>query len=777
MWPFKNKHAETEQEQKEPKFLELRSSKWFIVSTICVASFSSFPFFQTKLERRIGVADGGLEFWNSMLLTAFGLAQLLASPLFGYYADRSPSRRTPLLLGFFSNAAATAVLYVAQNVWILALSRFLQGLSAAIVYTVGFALLADTVGSKDIGQWMGYVISSLNIGMLISPTIGGIMYAKFGYASLFIVMFSLIAIDIVMRLFMIEKKVAARLKKGNEIPGDSQAYGTFQPSTNEAVCEQENPVVSSTSDDAASEPLPGNNQDQLLPADSKKHPIALVTLLKSPRIWADLYGVWRNTTDQIAGLCVLLTLYGIARVFGSSPLGADLSRAVASMEKETPGIFGKAGASGQVFSLYTSASAAGVLAGPAWTSFAFGEMSWIFFVSSLAILTATVAIPVVLFTEPKKSLFQKPVTQYLPSESDKNFRRDKHTPNGIQGFRLLLHVRNFIISEVELSDEISGEGGKDIDETAMKNKLRKSGEAIANAWETISYITEITGESGAGKTQFLLTLLLSAQLPAPHGLAAPTLYISTESSLPTTRLSQLLRTHPFLSSHPYPPSLDRIISIVTPDLESQDHILRFQVPVAIKRHGIRLLIVDSVAANYRAEFERPGVTKGGGNMAQRSAELVRLGQLLREIAREFEVAVVVANQVADRFTGGSGRTSPLAFNQRRQGNIHSSPLARRNLGINGSAPIPSSSMNVPMSSIPGSSIGGRIGSRDYSTITSDPMSLDHQQRWFTGWGDDPHPSYTSSKNVKTPSLGLIWTTQNSMPDSTYKKSRVWTSKK
>ncbi|TGO26672.1 hypothetical protein BPAE_0055g00440 [Botrytis paeoniae] len=484
MWPFKTQTSETQGECREPRFLNFRSSKWFIVSTICVASFSDsfiygvvIPVLPNELERRIGIADEDLEFWNSMLLTAFGLAQLIASPLFGYYADQSSSRRTPLLMGFFSNAAATAVLYFAQNVWILALSRFLQGLSAAVVYTVGFALLADTVGSKDIGQWMGYVISSLNIGMLISPTIGGIMYAKLGYGSLFIVMFILIAIDIVMRLFMIEKKVAARLKKDKTV-AEAHTYGTFQQSVDNAIFEQQNSSTPSTNN-IASEPLLGNNQNQTPPADNKKHPIALVTLLKSSRIWADLYGVWvtvfllasfdaalpifverkfnwdstgaglifltitfpiflapiagklsdvwpsrwltasyfiisavftvllvlihRNSTDQIAGLAILLTLYGVARVFGSSPLGADLSRAVASMEKETPGIFGKTGASGQVFSLYTSASAAGVLAGPAWTSYAFGERSWIFFVSSLGILTATVAIPVILFTEPEKS--------------------------------------------------------------------------------------------------------------------------------------------------------------------------------------------------------------------------------------------------------------------------------------------------------------------------------------------------------------------------------------
>lgn len=255
-----------------------------------------------------------------MLLTAFGFAQLIASPLFGYYADRSPSRRTPLLLGFFSNAAATAVLYLAQNVWILALSRFLQGLSAAVVYTVGFALLADTVGSADIGQWMGYVISSLNIGMLISPTIGGIMYAGFGYASLFIVMFILIAIDIVMRLFMIEKKVAARLRKDKDV-GETQTYGTFQQDVGEAIFEQQHPPAAPSSN-SASEPLLGNNQNQPPPTDDKKHPIALVTLLKSPRIWADLYGVW-VTVFLLASFDAALPIF-VERKFNWDSTGAGL---------------------------------------------------------------------------------------------------------------------------------------------------------------------------------------------------------------------------------------------------------------------------------------------------------------------------------------------------------------------------------------------------------------------------------------------------------------------
>jgi DNA repair protein RAD57 len=38
--------------------------------------------------------------------------------------------------------------------------------------------------------------------------------------------------------------------------------------------------------------------------------------------------------------------------------------------------------------------------------------------------------------------------------------------------------------------------------------------------------------------------------------------------------------------------------------------------------------------------------------------------------------------------------------------------------------------------------------------TDDPLSLDHQQKFFTGWGDN-----IALNNLKTPSLGLALTSQ------------------
>jgi DNA repair protein RAD57 len=324
------------------------------------------------------------------------------------------------------------------------------------------------------------------------------------------------------------------------------------------------------------------------------------------------------------------------------------------------------------------------------------------------------------------------------------------------------------------------------------------------------HVTELTGEAGAGKTQFLLALLLAVQLPPPHGTGRNALYISTEASLSTRRLTQILDNNPIFKSKSIPlgegPSLDNIVSTTTPDLESQEHILTYQVPVEIERRNLGLIVLDSVAANYRAEFDRSvrndsgalGATNEGGrggrsvsqNMGARSAELVRLGMLLRDLARNHNIAVVVSNQVADRFDragapvlprnpppGGYGRNASAAGGSGGPPRHHeSSPLAARSKHPD-QPPLPpvepTSSMAdaLPASSISYGDNGGNGEDEPPPEIRPPPppmddsshlpaplaLNFDHQQRWFTGWGDEPWPS--SALSLKTPSLGLVWATQ------------------
>ncbi|KAH9878739.1 hypothetical protein IAQ61_002013 [Plenodomus lingam] len=256
------------------------------------------------------------------------------------------------------------------------------------------------------------------------------------------------------------------------------------------------------------------------------------------------------------------------------------------------------------------------------------------------------------------------------------------------------------------------------------------------------YLVEITGESGAGKTQVLLTLLLASQLPPPLGLGKSAIYISTEAVLATTRLTQLLSNHPALASRPVAerPSLSRILSIQTPDLESQEHILRYQLPVAVKKHDVGLVILDSVAANYRAEFEKKGPNGAAASMAKRGTQLVQLGALLRDLARTEGVAVVVANQVADRFSKPPTFSASRTTSSNSQGNVRTASSNSQG----------TSHENTPLP------LGTASQLEEDITLSPDPLTLDHQQRWFTGWGDLQHePSYAQ----KTPSLGLVWTNQ------------------
>ncbi|KAK0269142.1 DNA repair protein rhp57 [Friedmanniomyces endolithicus] len=258
----------------------------------------------------------------------------------------------------------------------------------------------------------------------------------------------------------------------------------------------------------------------------------------------------------------------------------------------------------------------------------------------------------------------------------------------------------------------------------------------------VGKLTELVGESAAGKTQFLLTLLLSVQLSSAHGTAKSALYISTEAPLPTLRLAQILEEHPKLSALPSDerPTMARVQSAHIHDLEAQDHILRYQVPIVIKRHNVGLLVIDSIAANYRPEFDR-GKAKGSAaeSFVKRSNQVTELGALLRHIAEKYKIAVVTANQVADRFATVVEPASQVPPSQQSTQKLQ--PTS------------PPYSTTHPARTAHGAGTE-RATTPPPTLSTDDPLSLDHQQRFFTGWGDEP-----SITNLKTPSLGLAWTNQ------------------
>ncbi|KAJ6109497.1 DNA recombination and repair protein Rad51 C-terminal [Penicillium sp. IBT 16267x] len=299
----------------------------------------------------------------------------------------------------------------------------------------------------------------------------------------------------------------------------------------------------------------------------------------------------------------------------------------------------------------------------------------------------------------------------------------------------------------------------------MISTLDPTMDALLGGGIPTGYLTEVTGESGSGKTQFLLSLLLAVQLAKPRGLQKRAIYISTEHPLATNRLSQILECHPQLSTLPkdQTATLENVLSINAMDLETQDHILNYQLPVAITRYNVGLVIMDSLTSNYRAEHTDHSILA----LSNRSTALAKLGHMFRNLAVKENIAIVIANQVSDRFESietiindapRPGLLTPSNPAARESG--AASPIPRNRSDILG--PSTQSPYDAPPSS---SSASSQYPPEDDqfagsylvgNSARNDLMSLLHQERFFTGWGDTEYPSTSS---LKTPALGYFWSTQ------------------
>lgn len=139
----------------------------------------------------------------------------------GWLADHT-SRRLPFLIGLLALAASTAILMTASNIAMFIVGRICQGISAAVVWSVGLALLVDTVDQEETGQMLGTTGIAMGLGLLLSPLLGGIVFSRAGYYAVYGMCFGLLAVDIALRLVIIEKQAAAKWIKDDSHPEPTQ---------------------------------------------------------------------------------------------------------------------------------------------------------------------------------------------------------------------------------------------------------------------------------------------------------------------------------------------------------------------------------------------------------------------------------------------------------------------------------------------------------------------------------------------------------------------------
>lgn len=149
-------------------------------------------------------------------------------------------------------------------------------------------------------------------------------------------------------------------------------------------------------------------------------------------------------------------------------------------------------------------------------------------------------------------------------------------------------------------------------------------------------ITEAYGAFGSGKTQLALSLAVNVQIPkdkgGPNGKAV---YIDTEGTFRPERIRQIAES---IGANP-----EKVLKniLVARAFNSDHQILLIDKVKEIIKDGepVRLLIIDSLTAHFRAEFA------GRGQLADRQQKLNRYLHNLMKLSEQHNLAIFVTNQV------------------------------------------------------------------------------------------------------------------------------------
>ncbi len=127
---------------------------------------------------------------SAVLLSWVPMAYLMASAMFvlvfGRIADMAGRKRV-FLFGTGSVIVTSLLAASATTAYMLIGARFLQGVSAAMLYATQVALVSSVFPPPKRGQAIGLTVSMIYLGLTIGPLVGGFVVDQYGWRSSFLV--------------------------------------------------------------------------------------------------------------------------------------------------------------------------------------------------------------------------------------------------------------------------------------------------------------------------------------------------------------------------------------------------------------------------------------------------------------------------------------------------------------------------------------------------------------------------------------------------------------
>ncbi|MEG2324282.1 MAG: MFS transporter [Anaerovoracaceae bacterium] len=193
-------------------------------TTIFVAIITSFVTTFTGSALNLAIPSIGQEMGASAslvgwIVTAYMLTVAALSVPFGRIADLTCRKRI-LVLGILIFSIGALASAFAWNMWIIVISRVVQGAGGAMIFSTNIAILISAFPGKDRGKVLGYSIASTYVGLSAGPAVGGMLNHYLGWRAIFIVT-GIIGLGIlIMAAIYLPKKVFDGDKKNYDILGN-----------------------------------------------------------------------------------------------------------------------------------------------------------------------------------------------------------------------------------------------------------------------------------------------------------------------------------------------------------------------------------------------------------------------------------------------------------------------------------------------------------------------------------------------------------------------------
>src|SRR5271156_3677274 len=183
-----------------------RGNKWWTLVAVCLGTFMllldvtivnvALPDIQRALHSSFAdlqwIVDAYALTLASFLLTAGSLADMYG-------------RRVLYLIGLAGFTGASALCGFATSTLMLQLSRGLQGVGGAIMFSVALALLAHSFRGKDRGVAFGVWGAITGVAVALGPILGGVITSGINWRGIFLVNIPIGIVAIFITLWKVEE--------------------------------------------------------------------------------------------------------------------------------------------------------------------------------------------------------------------------------------------------------------------------------------------------------------------------------------------------------------------------------------------------------------------------------------------------------------------------------------------------------------------------------------------------------------------------------------------